>query len=318
MLERLIDAPKCGWRTRLAAGPIIAALTVTGCASFWDDVTSRDFKMKSLFVQPDPLTVLQTSTDGDLRAKALRSLKEPISHGGTQADQDEVMKLLSNAAVTDKQPLCRLAAMQTLGRFKDPRAAGVLTDAFYKANSFAPDTSAMLQCHALKSLGETSSPAGQELLVKVVREPRSEGTEVERQNAMDIRLAAARALGHYSDPQAEAALFLVMRTEKDVGLRMCAYDSLKTATGKRMPLESKDWESLPQLANVTVPQSASPAPSAVADTKPGSTLTPVSGSSSALPTATIQSSGIQPISTTPPASSGGTPFIVPSSLPAKP
>ncbi len=318
MVDRRIEAPRRSWRTHMAAGPILAALTVTGCASLWDDVTSRDFKMKSLFVQPDPLTVLQTSTDGDLRAKALQRLKEPISHGGTQADQDEVMKLLTNAAVSDKQPLCRLHAMETLGRFKDPRAATALTDAFYRANSFAPDTSAMLQCHALKSLGETSSPAGQELLVKVVREPRSEGTEVERQNAMDIRLAAARALGHYSDPQAEAALFLVMRTEKDVGLRMCAYDSLKTATGKRMPLESKDWESLPQLANVTIPASPATAPAAIAAAKPAGALTPAGGITPAMPTATIQSNGIQPISTTPPTGSAAAPAIVPSSLSSKP
>jgi hypothetical protein len=318
VVDRRKVAPRCSWRTHFAAGPILAALTVTGCASFWDDVTSRDFKMKSLFVQPDPLTVLQSSTDGDQRAKALQRLKEPISHGGTQADQDEVMKLLTNAAVSDKQPLCRLAAMQTLGRFKDPRAAAALTDAFYRANSFAPDTSAMLQCHALKSLGETANPSGQELLVKVVREPRSEGTEVERQNAMDIRLAAARALGHYNDPQAEAALFLVMRTEKDVGLRMCAYDSLKTATGKRMPLESKDWESLPQLASVTIPESPAAATAAVAAAKPAGPLTPTGGMSPAMPTATIQSSGIQPISTTPPAGSPTIPMIVPSGLSGKP
>jgi hypothetical protein len=170
----------------------------------------------------------------------------------------------------------------------------------------------------LKSLGETANPAGQELLVKVVREPRSEGTEVERQNAMDIRLAAARALGHFSDPQAEAALFLVMRTEKDVGLRMCAYDSLKIATGKRMPLESKDWESLPQLANVTIPAASAAAPAAVADSKPRSGITPVGGTTPLMPTATIQSSGIQPISTSPSTGSTTTPIIVPSSLSGKP
>ncbi len=83
--------------------------------------------------------------------------------------------------------------MQTLGRLKDPRAATALTDAFYKANNFAPDATTMLRCHALKSLGETGNSTGVELLVKVVREPRSEGTEVERQNAMDVRLASEDA-----------------------------------------------------------------------------------------------------------------------------
>ena len=321
MKVRQFISSKAGRRIRSTAGPLLAVLSLSGCANFWDDVTSRDFQFKTLFVQPDPLQVLQTSNDGDHRAKALRALKEPIANGGTQADQDEAMKILTSAAISDKQPICRLAAMQTLGRFKDPRASTALMDAFYRANSFAPDTTAMLQCHALKSLGETANPAGTELLIRVVREPRSDGTEVERQNAMDIRLAAARALGHFSDQQSEAALFTVMRSEKDVGLRMCAYEALKTSTGKRMPLESKDWESLPQLANVTLPQPASASPSAVAQGKPDATLTPVGGApapSATAPQAVIPPGGIQPISTSPSTGQTSSPVIVPSSLSDKP
>jgi HEAT repeats len=313
----------------MAAGPILAALSITGCANFWDEVTSRDFKVKSLFVQPDPLLVLQTSTDGDMRAKALRALKEPISHGGTQADQDEIMKLLTAAAVSDKQPVCRLAAMQTLGRFKDPRAATALVDSFYRAENFAPDTTTMLRCHALKSLGETGNGTGMDLLVKVMREPRSDGTEVERQNAMDVRLAAARALGNYSNSESESALFQVMRTEKDIGLRMCAYESLRTTTGKKMPLDSKDWDSLPQFAGIVLTPAAAASTPALAQTKtesapvaalskPELNLTPVSMGQ---PTTTIPSNNqpiIQPMSATPPALPSPTPVIIPSSLNIKP
>lgn len=305
-----------GWRDHVAVAAIFTIVSMTGCASFWDDVTSRDFKVKSLFVQPDPLVVLQTSTDGDLRAKALRALKEPISHGGTQADQDEVMKILTAAAVTDKQPICRLAAMQTLGRFKDPRAASVLTDSFYKANNFAPDTTTMLRCHALKSLGETGNTAGVELLVKVVREPRSEGTEVERQNAMDVRLAAARALGHYNDPQASAALFQVMRSEKDVGLRMCAYESLKTSTGKKMLPDSNEWDSMIQLAGVTLPPTGAPVTPALAGDK--STLTPVGGRPTSAGPASGQPAAIQQMSDSSPAGLPGTSGSLPASSLVKP
>ena len=329
-----ISPRKAYWRISLAAGPMLAALSLTGCANFWDEVTSRDFKVKSLFVQPDPLLVLQTSTDGDMRAKALRALKEPISHGGTQADQDEIMKLLTAAAVSDKQPVCRLAAMQTLGRFKDPRAATALVDSFYRAENFAPDTTTMLRCHALKSLGETGNGTGMDLLVKVMREPRSEGTEVERQGAMDVRLAAARALGSYANPDSEAALFQVMRTEKDVGLRMCAYESLKSTTGKKMPLESKDWDNMPQFAAIvltpapgastpTVAQTKSESPPVASLSKPELTLTPVTMGQ---PTVAIPPSNqpiIQPMSVTPPAlpspgSASPTPVIIPSSLSIKP
>src|SRR5262245_40355988 len=72
-----------------------------GCAGFWDDVTSREFSVKSVFVSPDPMVVLKESTDGDARAKALRQLKEPRQHGGTQADQDQALQLLTTAAVSE-------------------------------------------------------------------------------------------------------------------------------------------------------------------------------------------------------------------------
>ena len=50
-----------------------------GCASFWDSVTSRDFRIKNLFLPPDPpMVVLEKSVDGDKRSAALASLKEPL------------------------------------------------------------------------------------------------------------------------------------------------------------------------------------------------------------------------------------------------
>jgi PBS lyase HEAT-like repeat len=262
-----------------------ALLSLAGCSGLWDEITSSDFNIKTLFVEPDPLVVLHESTDGDKRARALRDLKEPNLSGGTQADQDEIIKILTAAAVSDKQPVCRLSAMQTLARFKDPHVVEILSDAFYKANGFAPDTTTMLRCHALKALGEVGSPQAIELLVRVVREPQSEGTALERQNALDVRLAAARALAHYKEPRTEAVLIQVMRNEKDVGLRMCAYASLKTATGKNLPLESPEWDATLQLAGVspdapesptTVKPVSAPAPT---PTSPYGTIQPAALSS---------------------------------------
>ena len=193
---RLFISSKAGRRIQATAGPLLAVLSLSGCASFWDDVTSRDFQFKTLFVQPDPLQVLQTSNDGDHRRKALQALKEPISHGGTQADQDEVMKILTNTAISDKQPDLPTGGHADAGRFKDPRAPRPSWMPL-SANSFAPDTTAMLQCHALKSLGETNQQSRHRTLIRVVRE-RSEGTEVERQTPWDIR-RRRQMLGHFSD-----------------------------------------------------------------------------------------------------------------------
>ena len=75
-----------------------------------------------MFTKPNPLLVLRDSSDGDKRAKALRALREPKQYGGGDAEQEAIVSILTTAATTEKQPLCRLAAIQSLGHFKDPRA----------------------------------------------------------------------------------------------------------------------------------------------------------------------------------------------------
>src|SRR5436853_1666446 len=103
-----------------------------------DTLTSRKFRKDPWnttvhLIQPeDPLVVLRADPprDGDERAKAMRRLKEPIETGGTQPDQDEVVELLARTATSDPSPLLRLAAIDALSRFRDPRAAGVLMYAY--------------------------------------------------------------------------------------------------------------------------------------------------------------------------------------------
>jgi HEAT repeat protein len=217
-------------------------MSLSGCANFWDDVTSRDFTVKGIFTPPNPFLVLRDSQDGDKRARALRSLREPKEKGGTDQDQEAVVKILTAAAASEKQPLCRLAAIQALSTFKDPRAVEALTQAFYNASAFAPDTAAIIRCQALSALGKTKNPAAVELLARVVHEPPAEGTDLERQQTVDVRIAAARALGNFNQPQANDALLQVLKTEKDVALRDRAAESLQASTGKKLPPEAKSWE----------------------------------------------------------------------------
>src|SRR5262249_60602119 len=70
-------------------GAVLAGTGLCGCANFWDDVTSRDFKVSSLWTaRPAPLLILRDSNDGDERARALRALREPKQHGGSAPGQD--------------------------------------------------------------------------------------------------------------------------------------------------------------------------------------------------------------------------------------
>src|SRR4029079_9456143 len=97
--------------------PAVLAVQLAGCASFWDDVTSRDFKFKDLYTRKDPVSVLNTSDDGDQRAKALRSLTEPTTRGGSEVEQQRTIEVLSRAAISESQPCVRIAAIETLGKF---------------------------------------------------------------------------------------------------------------------------------------------------------------------------------------------------------
>ncbi len=114
-----------------------------------------------------------------------------------------------------------------------------------------------------------------------------------------------------------------MRTEKDIGLRMCAYEAWRTTTGKKMPLESKEWDNMPQLASVSLPPK-NPATSPFAgDAKPNATPTPsllrpvVNQPAMTVPS-NIQPASIQPATTPAPAGLPPTPVIIPSSMSSKP
>jgi hypothetical protein len=223
----------------------VTCLGATGCADVWDEVTARDFSFKSYFsAKPDPLVVLRDSTDGNRRAKALASLREPLQTGATQEEQDVVVKVLVAAAVQDRQPWCRHAAIASLANFKDPRVPDALRDAYYSAGSFTPEIATQLRCQALEALGSVANPASVDFLVKVLREPPVEGAEQDKQQKTDERISAARALAHFNHYQGTSALVDVLKKEQDVALRESARVSLVAATGRDLPADAKAWDDL--------------------------------------------------------------------------
>jgi hypothetical protein len=247
-VARLVKREHCrfaGWLI-----PAIVGLNLCGCANFWDEMTRRDIsfsaKFQGLFSSPDPLEVIAKSNDGNARAKALRSLREPKQHGGNDRDQDIVVLALVASATQDRQPLSRLAAVEALAGFKDPRAVQGLVDAYYKATYFAPETATVIQDKALTALGQTRHPAGVELLTTVLRAPAPafDVPDQEKQQERDRRIAAARALGNFSHYQATEALVHVLKTEKDAALRNRATESLAQITGKDLPPDAVAWEKM--------------------------------------------------------------------------
>lgn len=181
----------------ILSGAAIAALGLGGCAGTYDMVTSQRFKERpfhTLFTSEDPVYVLENVQEGDDRVRAMKNLREPKEHGGSTADQDKVIAILQVTATTDKRPLCRLAAVGALSRFKDPRAGTILITAYQNApydsptapgaapeitatasfagikgaiSSFTPETVTGIQCLVLQSLGEQRGPDSLNLLIRV-------------------------------------------------------------------------------------------------------------------------------------------------------
>lgn len=223
----------------------LASCALCGCAGFWDDITSRDFKFKDMFKPPpDPVWVLRNSTDGDKKSKALLALKEPLQHGGSKQEQDVIVNLLVQSVTSESQPLCRLAAISTLQHFKDPRAAPALLDAYERAAFFQrdrPEAMEAIQEQALRALGVNGNPIAIDRLVQIVGEPPVTGPSGDKQNALNQRICAARALGHFPQYQAAEVLVKVLRTEQDVALRNRATQSLQKITGQDIPANAEAW-----------------------------------------------------------------------------
>jgi hypothetical protein len=234
-----------------------------GCSNF-DEFSWRKMNFEVFRDPPEPLVVIKTSKDGNERARALRCLKEPLQNGGSQEEQDTVVAVLNYSASHETQPLCRLAAIQALRRFKDPRAVDGLKEAYYRAGSFTPQTARLIRIQALTALGESGHPSALQLLIRIVREPPAEGTDFDRQQKLEERITAIRALRHFQ--QAEAVSTLVealraserLRSEDDVVVRNAAHESLVAVTGKHLPPDAQTWGDFLQNPNHPVYAKAGP------------------------------------------------------------
>jgi hypothetical protein len=242
------DSPLAGARrTRFALMPMafcLLSLVSTGCAHFWDDLSARSpeggfrndmaYRWHLLTHKEEPLVTLRDNRDGDMRARAYRQLEEPKLHGGSDEDQKVILKILEKAATTGS-PVCRVAAIETLGRFKDPAAVDILKDAFLAPINFG-DKNPVVRMAALRSLGSTGDPKASQVLVQaMLYDP-----------TLDVRVAAAEGLGDFQSAEVTTALLKVLRDQKDqkeLALRNQASQSLAKITGKKdMPADAEKWD----------------------------------------------------------------------------
>jgi len=251
------EIPKAVRRWLVLAGLSLAG---AGCVYHnWDEITSRDFKVKDLYKNPDPMTVLRENPDGDARAKAMNRLKEPAKNGRPTAEQDEAVAILSRQAVSAPEPLCRLAAIGALGRFEDSRTTAPLVQAYHSAGgekNFTPEIANQVRTAAISGLGHKHQPEALALLIQVASKVESKPAVTQAVSfpgessllnqdspaVRETRLAALRALGLSHNPQAIPAL-LPHLSDKDVAMRDEAQKSLEMITGhKNVPPDAQSWQ----------------------------------------------------------------------------
>ena len=224
--------------------PALLLVAVNGCAAFWDEAFSRERDLHGYFKPPDPLVVIRDSTDGERRGKAMASLQEPLRNGGTQKDQDIYLQILVTAAQTDRDPFCRLGAIQGLSHFKDPRAAKALIEVYEQSvPPFTPEFNTMIRQQALRGVEKTGDPDGGKFFVRVARMPgpAQDAPSADHQQTQDEKLIAIRALAEYRNQDCVETLVYLLEKEKDAALRGRVHQSLQTATGKHLPPDAAAW-----------------------------------------------------------------------------
>jgi hypothetical protein len=271
----------------------VAALVAasSGCASTWETMTSRQFRDKpfeTTFGTEDPLTVLRENPDGETRARAMRRLKEPAANGRPQAEQEEAVQILSTAATSDPSPWVRMAAIDALGKFQDPRAVETLAAAYYQASGrsepapqtqtvvaaggrqpgaladrlgllgpqgFPSDQAANVRGRALEALARTGRPEAVEFLARVAGGQELPANEDPAANDF-VRQRAVAGLGQVRSKEAVYALARVLAVEhgKDVTLTNLAHGGLGSLTGQNQPADPRAWGAVIQTGFEIAPE----------------------------------------------------------------
>jgi HEAT repeats/PBS lyase HEAT-like repeat len=264
-----------------------SSIGLVGCASTWDRVSSQTFRnspYRAMTNNDEPMQVLRTKTDGTSRAEAMRKLKEPLASGQPEQVQAEALQLLAEAATNNPSPVVRTAAIDALGRFRDPRAVNILIAAYHRADGTATDPKAAgdiqqagavesysnpsnlmgpvgfepafittLRLRVAKALANTSQPEAVQFLAKVAQTRPSGKTEDPSER--DVRAAAVRSLGSIRTKESVAVLAEVLKAEngRDVVIAGHAVDGLKKLTGKNIA-EPEKWSEVVQAGVELAPE----------------------------------------------------------------
>jgi hypothetical protein len=147
------------------------------------------------------------------------------------AERERIAVDLGRWMRDEKDPILREEIVRALARIDAPTAKRLLGAALQ-------DPVAPIRVAAVEAIAEQGGPGAVEIL----------GAALQKDDNIDVRLAAARGLGKLKDPRAMPALAAALESP-DPALQYRAMQSLKSATGKDFGDDVSAWREYAQGGN---------------------------------------------------------------------
>ena len=198
------------YRRTLILVSCLAIATLSGCT----DGPLGGLASYSPFASADdPADLAKYGPTPQSRIDSLRSLASQADRMNA-SDREATSLELVEQFQQEPDPSIRAQIARTLGSFPTPTAAATLVEA-------TKDRDSLVRIAACDTWGTAGSPESVQLLGEVL----AGDTDI------DVRLAAARALGNFQEPSAVRALSIAL-DDPDPSLQYRAVQSLKLASGR--------------------------------------------------------------------------------------
>jgi hypothetical protein len=215
-----------GYRQRLVlfALCLVGAGLVSGCAQPKSGILAQ---WNPFYQDNDKFDPRQYGPTFDDRVQEIREVADRAERM-TPEERERTAQELGARLQNESSPTMKRELTRALGRFETPLADAALTMAL-------ADPDAAIRRMAVESWALRRTPQAVEAL----------GKTLASDTDLDVRMAAARALGAYNDRAAIESLGVAL-DDPDPALQFCAIQSLRTATGRDYGGDVAAWRQVVQ------------------------------------------------------------------------
>ena len=206
----------------------------TGCVDAFPEVGYLNPWLREQWAEDEQFGPTYHRKVADLASlrKAARSL--------TAAEQERIAQELAGRLGDEKSPVMRAELVRTLGSLQAPSSLAAI-------QSSLADEHPKVRMMACQALGNQPTQESLQALAQTIT------TDTDQ----DVRIAAARELGRFQDPEAAKALRPAL-DDNDAALQSVAMQSLQSVTGRRQyGTSAQTWREYLDGGNPTPPDGPS-------------------------------------------------------------